>query len=277
MSTAIAVEAPTRPALRYPGGKFRMAKKLIPFFPAHNTYVEPFGGGGSVLLAKEPAKFEVYNDLDEGVVNFFRVLRDPKLALELEKAISLTPYSRTKHANCWEPSDDPVEEARRMLVRSFQSIGVKHRNSGDGWRTASTRLERSPAKGWFDRAGEIPKFLDRLKEVVIECVSYERLFPWLDGEETLWYADPPYIGKNEGYVHTMTKDDHALLCERLRELKGMVILSGYDNEIYRSMLADWQTHSFAARAQGNAPRVEMIWINPATAARLQPQLFEVEP
>jgi hypothetical protein len=84
------------------------------------------------------------------------------------------------------------------------------------------------------------------------------------------------IEHNGVYEHEMTDDDHVELCMAARNLKGMVVLSGYDNNIYREILSDWPTSSIAARAQTNAPRVEMIWINPATAARLQPQLFEVE-
>jgi len=61
------------------GGKGKMVKKLLPLIPQHKIYVEVFGGGASLLFAKEPSPVEVYNDLNSDLVNFFRVLRDPKL------------------------------------------------------------------------------------------------------------------------------------------------------------------------------------------------------
>ena len=77
------MSAPTAPAVRYHGSKWRLYPWLSQFIPDHRIYVEPFGGGASVLLQKPRAQSEVYNDLDDDIVNFFRVLRDPEKAAEL--------------------------------------------------------------------------------------------------------------------------------------------------------------------------------------------------
>ena len=101
------------PLIRYHGGKFRLADWIISHFPKHETYVEPFGGGASVLLSKTPSRMEVYNDLDSDIVNFFEILRDQKLAEELAQQIELTPYSRVEFLNARDETSDRIERARR--------------------------------------------------------------------------------------------------------------------------------------------------------------------
>ena len=84
---------PFRPVLRYHGGKWLLAPWIIQHFPAHRTYIEPFGGGASVLLRKPRVYSELYNDLDGDVVNLFRVLRSDR-AGELVQLLRLTPFAR---------------------------------------------------------------------------------------------------------------------------------------------------------------------------------------
>ncbi|WAT38045.1 DNA adenine methylase [Klebsiella michiganensis] len=111
------------PAIRYHGGKFRLASWIISHFPEHRCYVEPFGGGASVLLKKEASEAEVYNDLDGDVVNLFRVLRNPETAQQLVDACALTPYSRDEFNCAYEDSENRVEQARRLIVRATMGFG----------------------------------------------------------------------------------------------------------------------------------------------------------
>ena len=83
-----------RSPIRWFGGKGMLVSKLLPCVPQHKYYCEVFGGSAALLFAKQPAEFEVYNDTDSGLVNFFRVLRDPEKFQKFYHKVCLTPYSR---------------------------------------------------------------------------------------------------------------------------------------------------------------------------------------
>lgn len=264
-----------RPALRYHGGKWRLAPWIIQHMPRHEVYVEPFGGAASVLLRKQPSRIEVYNDVDESVVNLFRILRDPARAEALRLAVTLTPFSRREFAACWAVSEDPIEEARRLIVRSFQALGNKHRLSRNGWRTRTAKARWSPCVAWNGWPDEIPAFVARLREVILEALDWEKLLDIYDDRSALLYVDPPYVhetrspGHKEMYISELTNEDHARLLDRLKGAKGMVMLSGYAHPLYEEALKGWRRLETPARAQTNVPRTEVLWLNRACQRALE--------
>ncbi|TJV23013.1 MAG: DNA adenine methylase, partial [Mesorhizobium sp.] len=148
------MNAPTRPVLRWHGGKWLLAPWIIEHFPAHRIYVEPFGGAASVLLRKPRAYAEVYNDLDGDVVNLFRVLQDPLGGGELMRRLELTPFARAEFELGWDATDDQVERARRLIIRAFMGFGSNaHSDMGRGHKTTgfranSSRSGTTPAHDW---------------------------------------------------------------------------------------------------------------------------------
>lgn len=262
----------TRPVLRYHGGKWRLADWIISHLPPHHCYVEPFSGAASVLMRKPRSAVEVYNDLDASVINLFRVLRDPVTAEQLRRAIELTPYSRAEFIAAWEPSDDQVEDARRLIVRGAQSIGAKKRCSRNGWRAGPTH--HTPTSMWRGWPAQIPHYVERLREVLIEQQPATDVIRQFDTPATLFYVDPPYVLATRAwdhrkiYAHELTDDDHRQLLDQLCAVRGMVLLSGYRSELYDTALAGWARHDVHARAQGNRARVESLWLNPAAAAAM---------
>lgn len=110
------------------GGKGLLVKKLLPLVPEHRIYVEVFGGGASLLLAKDPAvsEVEVYNDLDSRLVNLFEVLREPEGFAEFERRAVLTPFGREVFRRARDSEAvDPVEGAWAFFVRqSFGGMGA---------------------------------------------------------------------------------------------------------------------------------------------------------
>lgn len=270
----------TRPVLRYHGGKFILAPWIIANFPAHRIYVEPFGGGASVLLRKGRSYAEVYNDLDGEIVNLFRVLRDPVQARELLRLLALTPYARDEYRLAYEPHADPVEQARRTCLRSFAGFSSGS-TSGHltGFRANSNRSGTTPAHDWANYPATLVGVIERLRGVVIENKDACEVMRQHDGPDTLHYVDPPYpivarsasaakhLANNPLYRYEMTDDQHRALADVLHSLRGAVVLSGYGCQLYDTELyPDWRRVTRAALADGAAPRTEVLWLNSRAAA-----------
>lgn len=266
----------------YTGSKWKIAPWVISHFPPHKTYIEPFGGSAGILLRKSPADMEIYNDMFGEVVNVFSVLRDKAAAEELGRLCYLTPYSRKEYYAAYDGIKDggnadapnSIERARRFLVRcnmGFGSIGGT-RNSPTGFAADERRLKK-----WTDRytPENIAAWIERMKGVCIENRDALEVITRYDAKHALIYCDPPYTAESwhkadVGRVYNKIGVDHHELLECLKDCAGYVVISGYDNELYRDMLSDWpqsfkETHT-ARNSAGK--RTECLWVSPRTAAAL---------
>lgn len=274
--------APRRPVLRYHGAKFRLAPWIIKFFPAHSTYVEAFAGAAGVLMRKTRAEAEVLNDLDDRIVRVFRVLRDPILALELQRRLELTPFSRSEFEDAYRPppnDDDEVEAVRRTIVLSFMGFGSD--TIGRGYRTGfkcqgGGRGRNFPSVSWANYPEQIPVFCERLRAVVLENDDACKVMLRVDSPTTLHYVDPPYLYNTRassygrhGYRFEFPDHEHQRLAKVLHSLKGMVVLSGYPSTLYEDFFGDWFRHEKQTIAERACPRTEVLWLNPACAAALE--------
>lgn len=266
------MESPTRPVLRWHGGKWKLAPWIISHFPDHRVYVEPFGGAGSVLMRKERCYAEIWNDLDDHVVNLFQVLRSPR-AGELVEMLRLTPFASKEFETSYEADTDPVERARRLVIRSFMGFGSNGHNRSTGFRSNSNRSGTTPAHDWVNYPDALARIVDRLSGVVVLNRDASEVMATHDGKLTLHYVDPPYVFRTRAdlakdYAHEMTDQDHSKLLATVRALEGMVALSGYPSDIYESSLRDWRRIETDALADGARKRIEVLWLNPACAAGL---------
>jgi DNA adenine methylase len=265
-----------------------MLKKLLPLIPPHRIYVEPFGGGASMLLARSPSAVEVYNDLNSGLVNLFRVLRNKKQFAEFLRLAQLTPYAREEHdlckRNCWEAAD-PVERAHAFFVVARMSFGGIFDNGWGYAVNASNRGMASQVSNFLSAVERLPEVAERLKRVQVEHTDALKVIDTYDGPETFFFLDPPYVlstRKNGGYDHEMSDDAHARLVERLLRIEGKVLLSGYASPLYEELeRRGWWRLNFEAvcHAAGRTrktgilgegagrrmqPRVETVWFNYST-------------
>lgn len=268
-----------KPALRYHGAKFRLAQWVMGFFPEHKCYVEPFGGAAGVLIQKPRVYAEVYNDLDGEIVNFFRVLQDPAMRKQLIEVCMLTPYARAEFELAWESTDEPVEMARRTAIRAQMGFGSAGATKGTtGFRIDTKRDYGTAQQLWAEYPSNISLVGERFTGVLIENRPAIEIMQQHDAVNTLHFVDPPYVlstreirNAGKAYRHEMKDDDHLVLLDSLSALKGFVVLSGYQSEIYTDYLKGWETHTTESRisaGRGTALKTEAVWLNPACSEAL---------
>jgi DNA adenine methylase len=257
-----------RPILRYHGGKWKMAPWIIQFFPTHRVYVEPFAGGASVLLRKPQSKSEILNDVNSRLVNLFQVLRNPQMAAELEQQLRLTPFARAEQRQAIEHGPDPVEDARRLIVLSYQSYSGRDCAGGrlSGFRDSLRTDGTSAAQDWGTLWEHVQSWAIRLRGVTITSDDYWDVMKRFDYGDTLFYCDPPYVRDSRGdatqaYGAEFTDGDHEHFLKRVKGLCGMVILSGYECPLYEEELSGWERQERDAKTLRNRKAKEVIWLN----------------
>lgn len=274
--------------LGYYGGKAGAVGAWIAAqLPPHRAYVEPFGGMAGVLMQKGYSPIEVYNDLDNLLVNLFRVLRSEELRPHLEQQLALTNYARKEFDDCFRglhEETNAVERARRtyvVLAQSFQNALISR-----SWSFGGAAYGNSVAEKFVNGQVRITSVAERLRRVQIENADWQSICQQWDGPDTLFYFDPPYTrGERnaEGYRFEMKEPAHLELLGWCTQAQGKILLSGYDNSMYAKHLvkgAGWVArpyktvaHSSASRTKKKcASRTEMLWLNPAAAAAT-PTLF----
>lgn len=275
------MNAPSRPLLRWHGGKWLLAPWIIGHFPKHRCYLEPYGGAFSVGIRKPRTYAEIWNDLDCELVNLMRVLRDERRAPKLIRALELTPFARTEFEAAYAPARSGLERARRLIIRSFMGFGSDG-GSGiyrTGFRGNRNRSGTTPAHDWANYSDALALIVERMNRVVIESRPALEVMATYDGPETLHYLDPPYLASTRTraarrpdsggvYRHELSEAEHRDLLAFILELEGMVVLSAYPSEIYAEALAGWRCVERDSHADGARDRVEQLWINPAAVQAL---------
>ena len=233
-----------RSPIRWFGGKGQLVSKLLKYVPSHTYYCEVFGGGASLLFAKEPAKFEVYNDIDSSLVSFFRVLRDPKKFKKFYKKVCLTPYSREEYYYCrdtWQDCEDEIERAYRWFIIARMSFsGCFGRSWGHTIKQVSRNMSGAVSR-YLSIIELLPEIHQRIMTVQIKNLDWkdcmEKYNDWK--KDGFMYLDPPYYPDTRRagkYRYEMAKEQHEELIEwLLTKSKTKTMLSGYDNPLYQNL------------------------------------------
>ena len=239
-----------------------------------------FFGSGAVFFTKERSFVETINDIDNDVVNLFRVARDHPEGLA--RAVTLTPWSRTEYLMSYDVvACDDIERARRFLVRMWQGIGSKS-SSRTGWRKNVKGVNGSASRFHISLPNCIMDVCARMKHsegnfiVQIENKDALELISRHNTSDTLIYADPPYMRETRSgaiYKHEFVDDDHRRLLDALLAHKGPLVLSGYNNVLYDDLLDGWRRYDIPCRTEFAGVKIESLWCNYNFGTQLEMEGF----
>lgn len=257
-----------RPFIPWIGSK----EKLIPYIwqvfpPRPKLYLEPFGGGGALLLGMQPkvSRMDIYNDFNCDLVNLFLCARE--CTVQLVRELKFIPFhSRAefdllkefmKHK---ELLQQRIADERNAVMECFSgttsSFGVRPNNL-----TNFLYL--------FDDASK------RLQDVIIENKDCLDIIRERDGPDSLIYCDPPYFDAESLYAVDFPKEKHEELHHILSQCKGYIVVSYNDCPFIRSLYGDFFILAFRRNnplsQKAGATYGELIITNYDPRPYIQPQ------
>jgi DNA adenine methylase len=255
------------------GGKHYQAPAIVELMPSHLHYVEPYFGGGSVLLAKPyDGISEVINDIHKELTTFWRVLQDKTLFAEMQRVLSVMPFSQVEFDDAASPATNDLDTAIRFFVRCRLSRSGQLKAFTTLTRRRVRRAMNAEASARLSAIEGLPDVHERLKRVVILNDDALTVIKQQDGPNTLFYLDPPYLHETRVatsvYAHEMTASQHAQLLDTLATNQGKFLLSGYPSELYdlRATKEGWRhfdilSDNKASSAPTKSLKTERIWMN----------------
>jgi DNA adenine methylase len=244
-----------KPLVSYYGGKQKIVAKILPLFPPHTVYVEPFCGGATMLFQKQKPVLtnksdyrEIINDNNELLITMYRVaIEKPE---DLKTKIVATLYSRSDYEKAVDICKNSknytdLEIAWAVYVNINQSFANKL-NGGFGCGVVSRNL----AETWITRQERLQEQLIRLQGVHLECDDAINIIKRYDAPQSLFYCDPPYVGTSQGYYKGYTQEDFDNLCQILDNIQGSFLLSTYKNS---SIPEHWEEFDFKTLNSSSKP------------------------
>lgn len=260
--------------LKWWGGKSYLAPKLLQYIPEHIHYVEPYFGGGALLLAKPYEGIsEVVNDLNLELTDFWRCLSNKSEFNEFFRIVQAIPFSQYEYKAASEDAvRGRVARAVAFFVRCRQSMSGRMDSFAPLSKTRTRRGMNEQAAAWLTAIEGLSAVHERLKRVVVLCDDALKVIKSQDDPETFFYVDPPYVKSTRTapkvYRHEMSLDQHLELLSILSKIRGKFMLSGYRCSLYDDMAScnGWRRVDFdlpnnAATGKTKRRMVESIWMN----------------
>jgi DNA adenine methylase len=253
--------------LKWHGGKFYLANRILALAPPHVHYCEPYAGGLQVLLHKNPEGIsEVVCDINQNLTRFWRTLQDPDAFDHFRRAVEAIPISRIEYRDA-DPTD-PVG----FFILARQSLAGRMNGFTGITKTRTRRGMNNEVSAWISAVDGLPAVHARLRRVLILDGEATDAIRSQDGPDTWHYCDPTYLVETRAakavYEHEMTNAQHGQLLLTLAKIKGKFALSGYRSKLYDAFAArlGWNRHDFqlANHAAGGVSKrtmIESVWCN----------------
>ncbi|WP_337052040.1 DNA adenine methylase [Serratia fonticola] len=217
------MKAIVSPIIPWVGGKRKLARNILPLFPQHTCYVEPFCGGAVLFFCKEQSRVEVLNDINGDLINFYRVVKHhlEEFVRQFKWALSSRQVFEWEKLTAPETLTD-IQRAARFYYLQNMAFGARVAGQTFGTSTTSAprlnllRLEESLSTAHL-----------RLSRTNIEHLDWVTCIKKYDRPHTLFYLDPPYWG-TQGYGVEFGLEQYSLMAELATSIKGKMIISVND-------------------------------------------------
>ena len=254
--------------LNYFGGKGTLRNRLYPYFPKkYKSYVEPFGGGFSVGL-RQHAEIEVYNDKDKNIYSLFKVLQDKDLFTDFKFKCDLTYFNEDIQSECSYRLTDPnlsiVDRAYCFFISNRFSIN----GMGKAFSLSPTLVRRGMGKrvsDFLSAVDHLEEFHQRLSRITVTNKDGIKLMKKFDKEDAFIYCDPPYVWDTRSskyrYPCDMDNDDQQRFIDGVLQMKkAKILISGYENPIYKQLEANCFSHAIVYIHPRRSQK-ESVWFN----------------
>lgn len=216
--------------ISYYGGKQNLVSTILPLIPDHDTYVEPFVGGGAIFWSKDKSEVEVINDTNKELINFYECVQNE--FVELEKMVRISLHSRSLHNDATVIYNNPhmfsrLKRAWAVWILAAQSYSSKL-NGNYGYDVKKGTMGSKITNKRKDFTLELSI---RMQDVQIECTDALRIISSRDHMGAFHYCDPPYYNSDCGHYDGYSLQDFESLLKLLANVKGKFLLSSYPSEI----------------------------------------------
>ena len=250
------------PLLKYHGGKFHIKDFVISNFPSNYeelNYVEPFIGGGSILLNKKPSKNETACDINNNLIELWEVVKYLPMSLVLGVSV--------------EYSEKNFFRALQNEFGSAECFYIKHRMSRGGLGKSFSKSDRlrggqmGDKNAYENAVKSIPKIHNRIKDVQFKCTNFN-ITDY--NSNTFIYMDPPYLKETRvskvAYEYEMTDKAHAEMLDMVKHSSCSFLISGYNSKLYNDTLKNWNkvekaVKNSSGQSKKKQNRTEVLWKN----------------